>query len=49
MQELKVYHPGTIWLGRLDETMYILGPAGSTESRSSEEYFGPTVCERLLQ
>jgi len=40
-----VWHPGTIWLGRLDETDYVLR-AGTTglATRDNSKYYLPAVC-----
>ena len=46
-QEITVWHPGTIWLGRLDETEYILRAGkGSVVVRNNEQYYLPKVGTR---
>jgi len=43
VKETKVHHPGTIWLGRLDEVDYNLVTAGNMWNDRGADYFGQTI------
>ncbi len=43
MQDTELYYKGTIWLGRLDETEYLLLSSLHGSSRGSTEYFNASV------
>ena len=39
VKEIKIYHPGTIWLGRLDETDFVLTSKVNLHARRTPSYY----------